>query len=107
MENTNVISKNKISKLVAETYVHDKDLILYYVFRRINNYDDALDITQDVFLKMMEYGKTLCEETVRSFMFAVARNLIIDYLRHFQKNRKLIFICWKIQVNTMTVPMLR
>lgn len=88
MENTNVISKNKISKLVAETYVHDKDLILYYVFRRINNYDDALDITQDVFLRMMEYGKTLCEETVRSFMFTVARNLIIDYLRHFQKKQE-------------------
>lgn len=89
MENTNVISKNKISKLVAETYLHDKDLILYYVFRRINNYDDALDITQDVFLRMLEYGKTLCEETVRSFMFTVARNLIVDYLRHFQKKQEI------------------
>lgn len=89
MENTNVISKNKISKLIAETYLHDKDLILYYVFRRINNYDDALDITQDVFLRMLEYGKTLCEETVRSFMFTVARNLIVDYLRHFQKKQEI------------------
>ena len=64
-------------------------MILYYVFRRINNYDDALDITQDVFLRMLEYGKTLCEETVRSFMFAVARNLIVDYLRHFQKKQEI------------------
>lgn len=89
MENTNVISHNRISQFIAETYVHDKDLILYYVFGRINNYEDAMDITHDVFLRMIECGRILCKETVRSFMFTVARNLIVDYLRHFQKKQEI------------------
>lgn len=88
MENTGIISQERISRLVAETYMHDKDLILYYVLKRINNYEDARDITHDVFIRMLEYGSTLCEKTVRSFMFTIARNLVIDYLRHFQKKQE-------------------
>ena len=81
MENTSIISQEKIGKLVSETYEHDKDTVLYYVYKRIGNYEDAQDITQDVFLRMMEYGKMLRSDTVRSFMFTVARNLVTDYMR--------------------------
>ncbi len=81
MENTSIISQEEIGKLVSETYEHDKDTVLYYVYKHIGNYEDAQDITQDVFLRMMEYGKMLRSDTVRSFMFTVARNLVTDYMR--------------------------
>lgn len=81
MKNTGVISKETTENLVSETYIHDKDRVLYYVYRRIGNYEDAQDICQDVFLRMMEYGKMLRKDTVRSFMFTIVRNLVTDYLR--------------------------
>ena len=87
MENTNFISQIRINKLVAETYVCKRDILLYYVMKRINNYEDARDITHDVFLRMMEYGGTLGRDSVNNFMFTVAHNLVIDYLRYYRNKQ--------------------
>lgn len=89
MENANIISKEKSRELVSEIYVHDKKSVFYYVHNRINNNEDAEDITHDVFVRMLEYGEILCKETVRSFMFTIARNLVTDYLRRTQKKKEI------------------
>ncbi len=39
-------------------------------------------MTQDVFLRLMNYQDMLRVETLRNFVFTLARNLVIDYLRH-------------------------
>lgn len=81
MENTPDTSGEKTVNLVSETYIRYKEHLLYYVFRRIGDYEDARDITHDVFLRMMEYGGMPRPDTVKSFMFTVARNLVTDYMR--------------------------
>ena len=43
--------------------------------------DDILDIKQDVYVRVLESASELLPQTARSFLFTVARNIIIDRYR--------------------------
>ncbi len=42
----------------------------------------SADLCQDVFLRIIEHADMLREKTIKSFMFTIAKNIIIDYNRH-------------------------
>lgn len=53
-----------------------------FIQSRINNSEDATDLVQDVFLRMLEYSGEIVAETAKGLAFAIASNVINDYLRH-------------------------
>jgi len=63
-------------------YEKESDAIFRFCFFKISDREQALDITQEVFLRLW---KNLIEKNDilnnRAFLFTVARNLIIDWYR--------------------------
>lgn len=76
-------------RLIAESYVKYRQLVFSYIYRKINCKDESDDLTQDVFLRLIDYRKMLREETIRYFIFTIARNVVYDYLRRFYKREEL------------------
>lgn len=75
--------------LVAAAFNDYKSQLLGYINHRINNPDDAEDLVQDTFVRLLECGKMLRDDTVKSFIFTIAHNLITDYLRRFYKKQEI------------------
>ena len=66
--------------------------VFQYVLFRTKNYDLACDITQSAFLKYYKQENgTITISHARSLIFMIARNLLIDYWRSGEHNKK-IFI---------------
>jgi RNA polymerase sigma-70 factor (ECF subfamily) len=72
----------KVTERFQEIYNAESDAIFRFCLLRTSDHDLALDLTQDTF---MRFWDTLCKEkdikNSRAFLFAVARNLIIDWYR--------------------------
>ena len=56
--------------------------IFSYIRARINSREDAENLSQDVWMKIMESNVELSTETASSYIYRVAANLINDYLRN-------------------------
>lgn len=53
-----------------------------FVVRRISNREDALDVVQEIFLKMHEGEKNLRnEDFLLPWLYRIARNQVVDYFR--------------------------
>lgn len=72
-------------QLIAEAYRQFRPSVLLYILYKVNNREEAEDLTQDVFLRLMDYSRMLRPETVKCFIFTIARNLVYDYLRRYYK----------------------
>ena len=78
----------KSYNLVEEAFQSHHSHLLAYVCYRIGDADDAEDLVQDVFVRLLECGKLLCKDTIKSFVFTIANNLITDYLRRYYKKQE-------------------
>ncbi len=72
-------------ELIASAFETYKSSLMNYVFYRIKDKEESEDIVQDVFLNLLEIGDTVCAATVKSFLFTIARNLVVDRLRRSMK----------------------
>lgn len=79
----------RTSELIVRSYEEYRPQLCRYIRFRINDGDDAEDLAQDVFLRLMDYKPMLCEETVKDFIFTIARNLVNDYLRRYYKRQEI------------------
>jgi len=64
-----------------DKYIED---IYRFVYFKVSNHDEAEDLTSQVFLKVWNYIQTNSMgeyKTLKSFLYKVARNLVIDYYR--------------------------
>ena len=84
-------------RLVASSYETYHEQVRRYIRSRINEADDADDLAQDVFLRLLECGQMLREETVRDFIFTIARNLVMDYLRRHYKRQEVTSYIYDVQ----------
>ncbi len=78
-------NKRKDFEKIYDTHV---EKIFRFVYLKVSSKDDAEDITSKVFIKVwdsLSVEKDLSLKSPKSFLYKVARNLIIDYYR---KNRK-------------------
>lgn len=83
MEDTTM---TKTARLVADAYSDYHPQVLSYLYYRTGNRREAEDLSQDTFLRLMDYARMLRPETIRHFIFTIARNLLQDYLRrHYKK----------------------
>lgn len=69
-------------QLILQTYRNYHDQLVRFICRKVNDHNDAHDIAQDVFVRLIEYPAKIQEENARNLVFTVASNLINDYLRH-------------------------
>ena len=76
------MNSDSLQSAFSATYEAESDAIFRFCLLRISNRDQALDLTQETFLRLwqtMQKGETMTN--IRSFIFTVAHNLIIDWYR--------------------------
>jgi len=74
------------AEIYAELYDLFVDKIYRFIFFKVNNQEEAQDLTSDVFLRVWQYIQE--KKKVRNFkalLYQVAKNRVIDYYR--QKSR--------------------
>lgn len=89
--------------LIAEAFEEYRPQLMSYIKCRINNVEDAEDLFQDTFLSLLDYEKLIRRDTIKSLIFTIAKNLIIDYLRRFYRKQKITSYMMEnisIQVNS-------
>lgn len=74
-------SKMDTQTLIAEAYKSLRDQVFAYILYKINNIEDAKDLAQDVFVRLLDCGQMIREDTVKNMIFTISRNIVIDYLR--------------------------
>lgn len=73
--------------LIEATYLGLRDALCGYIYKRIGLRAEAEDLTQEVFLRLLEYPTLLDERTVAPFVYSIARNRVIDFLRRHARCR--------------------
>ena len=69
------------NELIARAYATYRDRVNAYIGFRVNDEETARDLTQDVFVRMLDYSQVIYENAIESFIFTIARNIVNDYLR--------------------------
>ena len=57
------------------------DRIFGYIKSRISNQEDAENLSQDVWVRVIENANSINMETAKAYIYRIASNLINDYLR--------------------------
>lgn len=73
---------DNITEIFKKIYEEQSDPIFRFCLVRVSNREQALDITQETFLRL--WKTLLLEKTVknnRAFLFTVAHHLVIDWYR--------------------------
>lgn len=86
MENMNT-SNNELIAYAFKQYHHSLFLYFYY---SIGVKEEAEDLMQDCFLRLADYNQMLRSETVKYFLFTIARNLKVDYLRRHSRRNEFV-----------------
>lgn len=73
--------------LLTRSYVDHYRRVLGFIASRINCEEDAENLAQDVWLRLLEYDKALSEDSILSLIYTVASNLVNDYLRRLYRSR--------------------
>ena len=76
-------------RLVIDAYERHRPWIYAYVCSCLKQREDAEDLTQDVFLRLLECKQMIRPDTVESFIRTVARHLVIDHVRRRDKYREI------------------
>lgn len=77
------------TQLVADSYTSYHRSVYLYIYYKINCREEAEDLAQDVFVRLMDYKKMLRPDTVKFFIHTIARNLVTDYLRRHYKKQEI------------------
>lgn len=68
-------------QIIADYYTAHFDELLGFVHKQVKNADDAEDIVQNVFLRLLNSDKMISLITLPCLVYTVARNLIFDHWR--------------------------
>lgn len=86
MENT---ARDNIQEQFIHIHNTYSDQLFRYIFLRVKDRDDALDLTQYVFTRFFEYSKKTDIEYPKAFLFRQAHNAIANHWRDKRKNLSL------------------
>lgn len=73
---------NHLSVFFEDVYINESYAIFRFCLTRVSSKNNAIDLTQETFMRFWEalrHGQHI--KNIRAFLFAVARNLIIDWYR--------------------------
>lgn len=91
MENTATDTSHLITLAYSEYYSGIQQYIAY----RINHKYDAEDLAQDVFVRLLDYKQMLRPETVKYFIYTIARNIVTDYIRRYYKRQEIDYFLYE------------
>lgn len=77
----NVHQDIRRSEMIAQAFVRMYAPLCGYVAKRIGSPADVEDLVQDTFESLMKPGLMLSEQSLTKFIYSIAHNHIIDYLR--------------------------
>lgn len=75
------------------------NVICAYIAYRIPHKYEAEDLAQDVFVRLLECGQVINRATIGSFLFTIARNLVLDKSRR-RNCRERVMDEWERNANT-------
>lgn len=87
MEKINSLSTQR-KDLINDIYTKYNKNVYLYVLARIKDKDEAEDLTQDIFLRLMMKGYMIDPHSISSFIFVMARNVVNDYYRMMGKRQR-------------------
>lgn len=67
--------------LISNYYSAHRAELLAYASTRLGDRDEAEDIVQNTFLRILTTNKMLTEQTLPALVYTVCRNLVNDYFR--------------------------
>ncbi len=76
------MTTTNLNQLISEAYLAHHDKLVGYIAKKVNDREDAEDLAQDAFVRLLNYSAEIREENIRSLLYIVAINLVNDYLRH-------------------------
>lgn len=65
-------------QLIADSYERYHFSVYLYIYNKVNNKEEAEDLSQDVFVRLMDYKQMLRPDTVKFFIYTISRNLVGD-----------------------------
>lgn len=95
-DRTNTAPRCGQNDLISGKYSEMRNSVFAYILRRTGDKAEAEDLVQDTFTRLLEYREVICAETVRSFIFRIAGNLVVDWYRrhaHSEKAMKYFASC--------------
>ena len=69
-------------QMIADFYKEYQEKLVNFAVARLGNWQEAEDLVQDVFVKLMTYDGIINETTLRSFIFTITNHEIMNILRH-------------------------
>ena len=79
---------NTSNELVAQIFADYHQSVFFYIYKKIGEKEDAEDLVQDAYLRLLEYRTMLRPDTVKYFLFTIVRNLVSDYFRHLYRKQE-------------------
>lgn len=68
--------------LLAGYYRCHRDEIVNFITMRINDRDEAQDMVQSLFLRLLSDRQLITEQTLPNLVYTMARHAVTDYYRH-------------------------
>ena len=68
-------------ELISRYYSVHRDELLAYASTRLGDSDEAEDLVQNTYLRILTTDKLLTEQTLPALVFTICRNLVSDYYR--------------------------
>lgn len=84
---------------IARLYCEHREMVFRYVVTRIPHKYEAEDLTQDVFLRLLECGMNINPATVKPLLLTIARNLVTDTLRKYYRKEDVMSL-WEQEHGT-------
>lgn len=75
-----MLTQNHAS-VIESAFIQYRQMLVRYVNARVDDCALAEDIVQDAFLRVLEMGVGVREESVKSLLFTACRNLVFDWMR--------------------------
>ena len=89
MENVTLTSAPRLTRheIIAKCYSEMYEKVYRFISSSVNDSYDAENLTQDVWVRLLEWDKEIDPDGVKSVVYTVARNLVNDYLRRLYRTR--------------------
>lgn len=88
MTDSHILTTADRKDIIAEIYKMYFNDVKFYFFKYTHDEMRAEDMTQDLFVKLMSYEDMIVGETARSFVFTIARRMVVDDVRHCEFVRR-------------------
>jgi RNA polymerase sigma factor (sigma-70 family) len=75
-------TQNPRNETVTMAFQQYHTSVLAFVERRINNHEEAEDMVQDLYSRLLNYDQLICRDTLKSLLFTMAHNMVTDHFRH-------------------------